>query len=154
MYCMFQSEAQHWVHWQMISSCSGVFRCLMLSSHCTIFARFFPRQQVLINRRQMPEIRGKSVLVHESDNCAVWIRGVEINSFYGASRCRRGWFSIGSVIDITDYNVLKLFWRHLLHTCFVAGAYNGRGGWDASARIIKNAPTISKADIWLLWTTW
>ncbi len=25
---------------------------------------------------------------------------------------------------------------------------------DASARIIKNAPTISKADIWHLWTTW
>ncbi len=49
---------------------------------------------------------------------------------------------------------LKLFWCHLSHTCFVAGAYNGRGRRDASVRIIKNAPTTSKADIWLLWTTW
>ncbi len=34
-------------------------------------ARFFTRWQVLINRRQMPEIGGKSVLVHASDNRAV-----------------------------------------------------------------------------------
>ncbi len=45
----------------------------MPSSHCTILARFFTRRQVLINRRQMPEIGGKSVLVHASDNRAVWI---------------------------------------------------------------------------------
>ncbi len=36
----------------------------MPSSHCTILARFFTRRQVLINRRQMPEIVGKSVLVY------------------------------------------------------------------------------------------
>ncbi len=29
----------------------------------------------------------------------VAVRGVEINRFYGASRCRRGRFGIGSVID-------------------------------------------------------
>ncbi len=46
---------------------------LMPSSHCTILARFFTRRQVLINRRQMPEIGGKSVLVPASDNRAVWI---------------------------------------------------------------------------------
>ncbi len=38
--------------------------CLMPSSVCTILARFFSRRQVLKNRRQMPEIRAKSVLVH------------------------------------------------------------------------------------------
>ncbi len=38
----------------------------MSSSHCTILARFF-------TRRQIPEIVGKSVLVHASDNHAVWI---------------------------------------------------------------------------------
>ncbi len=46
---------------------------LMPSSHCTILARFFTRWQVLINRWQMPEIGGKSVLVHASNNHAVWI---------------------------------------------------------------------------------
>ncbi len=46
---------------------------LMPSSHCTILARFFTRRQVLINRRQMAEIGGKSVLVPASDNRAVWI---------------------------------------------------------------------------------
>ncbi len=33
------------------------------------------------------------------------------------------------------------------------GAYNGGGRRDASVRIIKNAPTTSKAGIWLLWMT-
>ncbi len=33
-----------------------------------ILARFFTRRQVLINHGQMPEIGGKSVLVHASDN--------------------------------------------------------------------------------------
>ncbi len=46
---------------------------LMPSSHCTILAQFFTRRQVLINRRQMPEIGGKSVLVPAKDNRAVWI---------------------------------------------------------------------------------
>ncbi len=46
---------------------------IMPSSHCTILARFFTRGQVLINRRQMPEIGGKSALVPASDNRAVWI---------------------------------------------------------------------------------
>ncbi len=36
---------------------------VMPRSHCTILARFFTRRQVLINRRQMPNIGGKSVLV-------------------------------------------------------------------------------------------
>ncbi len=45
----------------------------MPSSHCTILARFFTRRQVLMNRRQMPDIWGKSVLVHASDNHVVWI---------------------------------------------------------------------------------
>ncbi len=44
---------------------------LMSSSHCTILARFFTCRQVLINRRQMPDIGGKSVLVHASDNHTV-----------------------------------------------------------------------------------
>uniref|UniRef100_A0A671P3U4 GTP-binding protein 1 n=1 Tax=Sinocyclocheilus anshuiensis TaxID=1608454 RepID=A0A671P3U4_9TELE len=37
---------------------------VMRSSHCTILARFFTRRQILRNCRQMPEIGGKSVLVH------------------------------------------------------------------------------------------
>ncbi len=45
----------------------------MPSSHYTILDRFFTRLQVLINRRQMPDIGGKSVLVHASDNHAVWM---------------------------------------------------------------------------------
>ncbi len=36
----------------------------MPSSHCAILAPIFTRRQVLRNRRQMPEIGGKSVLVH------------------------------------------------------------------------------------------
>ncbi len=48
------------------------FYTLMLSSHCSILALIFTRRQVLW-LRQMPEIRGKSVLVHTSDNHAVWI---------------------------------------------------------------------------------
>ncbi len=47
--------------------------CLMPSSHCMILARFFTRRQVLIYRWQMPHIGSKSVLVHASDNRAVWI---------------------------------------------------------------------------------
>ncbi len=39
---------------------------------------------------------------------------------------------------------------HLSRTCSVAGAYNGGGRQDSSVRVIKNAPTTSKADIWLL----
>ncbi len=46
---------------------------VMPSSHCTILAGFFTRRQVLINRWQMPKIGGKSVLIHASDNRAVWI---------------------------------------------------------------------------------
>ncbi len=57
---------------------------LMPSSHCTILARFFTRQQVLINRRQMPYIRGKSVLVHASENRAVWIIK---DAIWGHRRC-------------------------------------------------------------------
>ncbi len=41
--------------------------------HCTILALIFTRRQVLWNRQQMPEIGGKSVLVHASDSQAVWI---------------------------------------------------------------------------------
>ncbi len=51
---------------------------LMPSSHCTILAWFFTRRQVLINRRQMPNIGGKSVLVHASDNLTVWMIKVAI----------------------------------------------------------------------------
>ena len=43
------------------------------SSDCMILAQFLARRQVLRNRRQMPEIIGKSVLVHASDNHAVWM---------------------------------------------------------------------------------
>ncbi len=57
---------------------------LMPSSHWTILARFFTRRQVLINRRQMPDIRGKSVLVHVRDNRAVWIIK---DSIWGHRRC-------------------------------------------------------------------
>ncbi len=57
---------------------------LMPSSHCTILARFFTRRQVLINRRQMPEIGGKSVLVPASDNRAVWIIK---DAIWGNRRC-------------------------------------------------------------------
>ncbi len=45
----------------------------MPSSHCTILAPIFTRRQVFPNCHQMPEIRGKSVLFHASDNHAVWI---------------------------------------------------------------------------------
>ncbi len=44
-------------------------------SHCMILARFFTRL-VLINRRKILDIGGKSVLVHTSDNHAVWIKDV------------------------------------------------------------------------------
>ncbi len=44
---------------------------LMPSSHCMILARFFNRRQVMINRQQMHNIGGKSVLVHVRDNHAV-----------------------------------------------------------------------------------
>ncbi len=57
---------------------------LMPSSHCTILARFFTRRQVLINRRQMPEIGGKSALVPASDNRAAWIIKEAI---WGNRRC-------------------------------------------------------------------
>ncbi len=40
----------------------------MSSSHCTILAPIFTHRQVLQNHQQMPEIGGKSVLVHVSDN--------------------------------------------------------------------------------------
>ncbi len=56
----------------------------MPSTHCTILARFFTRRQVLINRRQMPEIGGKSVLVPASDNRAVWIIK---DAIWGNRRC-------------------------------------------------------------------
>ncbi len=56
----------------------------MPSSHCTILERFFTRRQVLINRRQMPEIGGKSVFVHASDNQAVWIIK---DAIWGNRRC-------------------------------------------------------------------
>ncbi len=46
---------------------------LMPSSHCTIFALIFTRWQVLRNRRQIAKIGGTPVLVHASDNHAVWI---------------------------------------------------------------------------------
>jgi len=45
----------------------------MPSSDCMILATILARRQVLRNRRQMPEITGKSVLVHASDNHAVWM---------------------------------------------------------------------------------
>ncbi len=57
---------------------------LMPSSHCMILARFFTRRQVLINHRQMPNIGGKSVLVHVSDNRAVWIIK---DAIWGHRRC-------------------------------------------------------------------
>ncbi len=41
------------------------------NNHTVDFSPIFTRRQVLINRRQMPEIGGKSVLVPESDNRAV-----------------------------------------------------------------------------------
>lgn len=41
------------------------------SSDCTILAAILAPQQVLRNRRQMPEITGKAVLVHARDNHAV-----------------------------------------------------------------------------------
>ncbi len=56
----------------------------MPSSHCTILARFFTRRQVLMNRWQMPEIGGKSVLVHASDNRTVWIIK---DAIWGNRRC-------------------------------------------------------------------
>lgn len=45
----------------------------MPSSDCMILATILARRQVLRNRRQMPEITGKSALVHASDNHAVWM---------------------------------------------------------------------------------
>ncbi len=57
---------------------------LMPSSHCMILARFFTRRQVLINHRQMPNIGGKSVLVHVSDNRALWIIK---DAIWGHRRC-------------------------------------------------------------------
>ncbi len=61
--------------WIELNSYSMNFAALtvMPSSHCTILALFFTRRQVLINRRQMAEIGGKSALVPASDNRAVWI---------------------------------------------------------------------------------
>ncbi len=56
----------------------------MPSSHCTILARFFTCRQVLINRRQMPDIGGKSMRVHASENRAVWIIK---DAIWGRRRC-------------------------------------------------------------------
>ncbi len=42
---------------------------VMPSSHSTILAWFFTRRQVLINRGQMPDIGGKSVLVTRQSRC-------------------------------------------------------------------------------------
>ncbi len=88
----------------------------MPSSHCTILARFFTRQQVLINRWQMPEIGGKWVLVHASDNQAVWIikdaiwgnrRGVaDVREIFGMLNiwsCRR--FTITLCAMISDWKL-------------------------------------------------
>ncbi len=78
----------------------------------------------------------------------VHIRGVEINCFYGALRCRRGRFGIGSVIDHNDYNVLKLFWRYLSHTCFVVGAYNGEARCECAYNraVVKSTFVESKTN--------
>ncbi len=56
-----------------------LFNIIMTSWDCSVtdaeftlqeFSPNFTRRQVLRNRRQIPEIRGKSVLVHVSDNHA------------------------------------------------------------------------------------
>ncbi len=60
------------------------FQYLMPSSHCTILARFLTHRQVLINRRQMPDIGGKSALVHVSDNRQVWMIK---DTIWGNRRC-------------------------------------------------------------------
>ncbi len=48
----------------------GLLTCQILDQGSASNA-IFTRRQVLINRRQMPDIRGKSEIVHASDNCAV-----------------------------------------------------------------------------------
>ncbi len=89
------------------------------SSHCLILASFFTRRQALINRRQMPEIGGKLVLIHASDNRAVWIiidaiwgncqyidDAREIFGMLNIWSCR--WFTITLCVMISSW---KLHWR-------------------------------------------
>ncbi len=70
---------------------------LMPSSHCMILARFFTRWQVLINCRQMPDIGGKSMLVHTRDNRAVWIIKDVI---WGHRRCVADIYKIFGMLNI------------------------------------------------------
>ncbi len=83
---------------------------LMPSSHCTILARFFTRRQVLINRRQMPEIGGKSVLVHANDNRAVWIIK---DAIWGNRRCvadARQIFGMLNIWSCRRFTILLCEW--------------------------------------------
>ncbi len=66
----FKTEIQYYKYF---SSIGLKMLPVIQSLHCTILALIFTRQQVLWNRRQMPEIWGKSVLVHMSDSPAVLI---------------------------------------------------------------------------------
>ncbi len=66
----FKTEIQYYKYF---SSIGLKMLPVIQSLHCTILALIFTRQQVLWNRRQMPEIGGKSVLVHMSDSPAVLI---------------------------------------------------------------------------------
>ncbi len=71
---------------------------------------FFTRRQVLINRRQMPEIGGKSVLVHASDNRAVWIIK---DAIWGNRRCvadAREIFGMLTIWSCRRFTILLCEW--------------------------------------------
>ncbi len=90
----------------------------MPSSHCTILARFFTRRQFLIIRRQMPDIGGKSVLVHVSDNRAVWIIK---DAIWGHRRCVADTCEIFGILNIWSWWFTILLCEWVLTESYISG---------------------------------
>ncbi len=83
----------------------------MPSSHCTILARFFTRRQV-DKSQKMPEIRGKSVIVHASDNRAVWI----IKDAIWGNQCIADTQEIFGMLNIWSYRWFTILLCELVLT--------------------------------------
>ncbi len=102
----------------------------------------------LINRKLKTEIKILSNIINvfpaTYNQLNAYLLGVSklIDSTV-ASRCRRGWFGIGSVIDHNRYNVTEAFLTSFVTYMLVAGQWRREARHDA--RIIKNAPITSKS---------
>ena len=83
-----------------------ILKILMPSSDCTILAPILARRQVLRNRRQMPEITGKSVLVHASDNHAVWMSKDAIWENHRRVADAREIFGMLNIWDCRQFKIL------------------------------------------------